>query len=101
MGREGENKFGQILSEYRAGAGVTKEVLAERIGVAPKYIANVETGVRRPPRRDLVKRVAKKLNLDKQQLNRLFKAADYAPWGPWDDEAAMDEALILLELTRH
>mgnify|MGYP001617583344 CR=1 FL=1 len=42
--------FGKRLKEYRKSKNITQEKLAEKTGMRPGYISNVETGERSDPR---------------------------------------------------
>ncbi len=57
-------KFGDLLREYRRAAGLTQEELAERAGVSPRSISELERGGAHVPRRDTIGLLARALGLD-------------------------------------
>jgi len=60
----GEQRFGEVLRRYRALAGMTQEVLAERAGLSRRGIADLERGARSFPYPDTARRLADALDLD-------------------------------------
>ena len=68
--------LGRKIRQYRKEAGLTQEVLAEKLGLSSKYIQFIENGRRRPSLR-VVYRITKILNIDICKLfcpeNRLKK----------------------------
>src|SRR5919199_3583973 len=66
--------FGELLRDHRRGAGLSQEELAERAGISPRSISDMETGGAHIPRRDTVHRVVGALGLagaDRQLLETL------------------------------
>jgi non-specific serine/threonine protein kinase len=57
------SSFGDLVREHRRIAGLTQEELAERAGVSPRSISEVERGGAHVPRRDTVALLARALNL--------------------------------------
>jgi non-specific serine/threonine protein kinase len=55
--------FGDVLRDYRRAAGLTQEELAERAGVSPRSISEMERGGAHIPRRDTVALLAGALEL--------------------------------------
>lgn len=55
--------FADLLRRYRVAAGLTQEDLAERAGLSPKDISDLERGARTHPRRDTVHLLAAALGL--------------------------------------
>jgi predicted ATPase/transcriptional regulator with XRE-family HTH domain len=55
--------FGELLRDHRRAAGLTQEELAERAGVSPRSISEMERGGAQVPRRDTVGRLARALGL--------------------------------------
>jgi non-specific serine/threonine protein kinase len=55
--------FGELVREHRRSAGLTQEELAERAGVSPRSISEMERGGAHVPRRDTVALLARALNL--------------------------------------
>src|SRR5258708_4612126 len=58
--------FGVLLREHRRAAGLTQEQLAERAGVSPRSISELERGGRHIPRRDTVALLVGALGLPAQ-----------------------------------
>jgi non-specific serine/threonine protein kinase len=61
---DASRKFGDLLREYRRAAGLTQEELAERAGVSPRSISELERGGAHIPRRDTIGLLAQALGLD-------------------------------------
>ncbi len=64
METDASRKFGDLLREYRRAAGLTQEELAERAGVSPRSISELERGGAHVPRRDTIGLLARALGLD-------------------------------------
>src|SRR5215217_3277423 len=63
--------FGVLLRRYRTAAGLTQEELAERAGLSPRGISDLERGARRTPHLPTVRMLADALDLvpaDRQAL---------------------------------
>lgn len=78
----GSNRFGSLLSNYRAARRLTQAQLVEALGGDLKYdaptISRWEHGERKPPPREVVKRLAEVLSLDPDQTAVFLEAAGYA-----------------------
>ncbi len=57
-------KFGELLRDHRRAADLTQEELAERAGVSPRSISELERGGAHVPRRDTVGLIARALGLN-------------------------------------
>lgn len=69
-------KFRELLMHYRESANLSKSQLAERLGLSPEYIINVENGqTRKPPTIDRCKEIARILHLSPVETNTLIDAA--------------------------
>jgi transcriptional regulator with XRE-family HTH domain len=55
--------FGELLRDHRRATGLTQEQLAERAGVSPRSISELERGGAHVPRRDTVALLARALGL--------------------------------------
>lgn len=66
--------FGDLLSRFRASAGLTQEELAERAKLSVRGVRYLEQGLRRPYR-DTVQRLARALALPPEQHQALVAAA--------------------------
>ncbi len=66
MGESAERvpDFGAVLRRHRMAAGLTQEGLAERAGLSPRGVQDLERGVNRAPRRDTLELLADALGLD-------------------------------------
>jgi non-specific serine/threonine protein kinase len=56
--------FGRVLRSHRHSAGLTQEELAERAGVSPRSISDLERGAAHVPRRDTVALLVRALRLN-------------------------------------
>jgi len=66
--------FGEALKGYRLAAGLTQEALAERAGVSPRNVQNLEGGVNRP-QRETAERLAGALGLGEADRAAFLAAA--------------------------
>ena len=60
----------------REAQGLGLRVAAERLGISPAYLSRIERGRERPPKPELVKRVARLLGGDADLLFRLADSTD-------------------------
>ncbi|NIH83288.1 helix-turn-helix domain-containing protein [Amycolatopsis granulosa] len=67
--------FGALLKRLRLAAGLTQEALAERAGVSPRAVSDLERDPRRSPRLDTVRLLADALELDADQRANVLAAA--------------------------
>src|SRR6185503_9317898 len=67
--------FGHMLKGLRLAAGLTQEALAERAGVSPRAVSDLERDPRRTPRLDTVALIADALDLLPAQRADLLAAA--------------------------
>jgi predicted ATPase/DNA-binding XRE family transcriptional regulator len=70
------SSFGQVLREFRTAAGLTQEELAERAGLSPRGISDLERGARRSPQLATMRRLAEALQLDGDDRAVLAAAAN-------------------------
>ena len=68
--------FGETIREMRQAQRMGLRAAAERIGISPAYLSRIERGKERPPRPDLVKRLATLLGGDSDLLFRLAESTD-------------------------
>ena len=73
--------FSGLLREYRLGAGLTQEQLAERAGVSVRAVSDLERGLYLVPHRDTVTRLAEALGLGDQEA-ALLEATVVRQRGP-------------------
>src|SRR4030095_6048922 len=74
------NGFGHMLKGLRLAAGLTQEALADRAGVSPRAVSDLERDPRRTPRLDTVALIADALDLLPEQRAELLARA--RPPGP-------------------
>lgn len=73
---------GLLLRRHRREAGLTQEELAERAGISPRTVSDIERGIRTSIYRDTADRLAAGLGLDPRQRDELIGASRRAPERP-------------------
>lgn len=68
--------FGETIREMREAQTMGLRVAADRLGISPAYLSRIERGRERPPKPDLVKRMATLLGGDPDLLFRLADSTD-------------------------
>ena len=68
--------FGETIREMRQAQGMGLRTAADRLGISPAYLSRIERGKERPPKPDLVKRMAALLGGDPDLLFRLAESTD-------------------------
>lgn len=68
----GNTKFGQFISDLRMKHSMRSQDLAEKAGISKAYLSQLEHGVRLNPDADVVLKIAKALDLTKQESAMLF-----------------------------
>lgn len=68
--------FGETVREMRTAQGMGLRTAAERLGISPAYLSRVERGKERPPKPEVVKRMAILLGSDPDLLFRLAESTD-------------------------
>ena len=68
----GNTKFGQLISDLRMKHSMRSQDLAEKAGISKAYLSQLEHGVRLNPDADVVLKIAKALDLTKQEAAMLF-----------------------------
>src|SRR5262245_2016103 len=76
-GREGDQRVGQLLREWRAARGVSQFDLAMRAGFSSRHVSFIETGRTQPSRQALLT-IAEALDVPLRHRNRLLEAGGYA-----------------------
>jgi predicted ATPase/DNA-binding XRE family transcriptional regulator len=76
--------FGAQLKRQRLSAGLTHESLAERAGLSPRTISDLERGVSRRPHRDTLELLIRALDLSAAERSALESAAWASAMGPVD-----------------
>src|SRR5579883_217620 len=75
MASDQPGTFGDWLKRFRAAAGLTQEALAERAGLSPRGISDLERGRRTKPYYDTVRLLADALGLSAEERTILLSAA--------------------------
>ncbi|MBV9281645.1 MAG: tetratricopeptide repeat protein [Chloroflexi bacterium] len=71
--------FGQLLRRHRRAAELTQEELAERAGISPRTVSDLERGLYQRPHRDTVQLLAEALGLTAEQRQALEKLGRRVP----------------------
>jgi transcriptional regulator with XRE-family HTH domain len=71
--------FASLLKRQRLAAGLTQEALAERAGLSPRAVSDLERDPARTPRLGTVTLLADALGADQEQRGELLAAARPAP----------------------
>jgi transcriptional regulator with XRE-family HTH domain len=76
------SSFGELLRKMRTEAALSQEALAERAGVSPRGISDLERGIRRTPHLSTVSMLADALDLgpEDRQAHRGDCGTDYGIW---------------------
>jgi len=69
-------QFGETIREMREAQKLGLRVAAERLGISPAYLSRIERGRERPPKPELVKKLARLLGGDADLLFRLAASTD-------------------------
>ncbi len=69
------NLFGAFLREKRQEKKISLRELSDKVGIAHSYISKIENGSKLPPSDDVLLRLAKGLNLDKEAVEIFFDLA--------------------------
>jgi HTH-type transcriptional regulator, competence development regulator len=68
--------FGETLREMREAQDLGLRVAAELLGISPAYLSRIERGKERPPKPELIKKMAMLLGGDADLLFRLAESTD-------------------------
>ena len=68
--------FGEIIREMRETQEMGLRVAANHLGISPAYLSRIERGRERPPKPELIKRIAILLGGDPDLLFRLAESTD-------------------------
>ena len=68
--------FGETIREMREAQQMGLRAAANRLGISPAYLSRIERGRERPPKPELVKRMATLLGGDPDLLFRLADSTD-------------------------
>ena len=68
--------FGETIREMREAQELGLRMAADRLGISPAYLSRIERGRERPPKPEVVKRMATLLGGDPDLLFRLAESTD-------------------------
>lgn len=68
--------FGETVREMRQARGIGLRAAAERLEISPAYLSRIERGKERPPKPEVVKRIALLLGGDADVLFKLAQSTD-------------------------
>ena len=68
--------FGETVREMREAQAMGLRAAANNLGISPAYLSRIERGRERPPKPELVKRIATLLGGDPDLLFRLAESTD-------------------------
>lgn len=74
MDRE-DLKFGAYIAKRRTELGITLRGMADRLGITPAYLSDIEKGRRNPPDKTLLDKMAIELTITGDSKNLLFDLA--------------------------
>jgi transcriptional regulator with XRE-family HTH domain len=69
-------EFGQTVREMREARNLGLRAAAEHLGISPAYLSRIERGKERPPKPELIKKIARLLGGDADLLFRLGTSTD-------------------------
>lgn len=72
-------EFGTLLRQYRLRSGVTLKKLAEVVSIDNTYLSKIENNLRSAPKRNTIIEIAKALDLNPVETDRLLLSAFFAP----------------------
>jgi transcriptional regulator with XRE-family HTH domain len=68
--------FGETIREMREAQGLGLRVAADRLAISPAYLSRIERGKERPPKPEVIKKIARLLGGDVDILFRLADSTD-------------------------
>lgn len=72
-------EFGALLRQYRLKSGVTLKKLTEVVSIDNTYLSKIENNLRSPPKRNIIIEIAKALDLNPVETDKLLLSASFAP----------------------
>lgn len=69
------NEFGPLLKQLRLSHRVTLRGIASKAGVSSTYISELERGVKAAPSKEVLDKIVKAMNLDKDEASQLYQMA--------------------------
>lgn len=73
-----DERFGKFVRARREEKKINLRKLAEILDIAPAYMSDIEKSRRYPPDREKIEKIAKTLELNKDETNYLFDMAAHA-----------------------
>ena len=67
--------FGEFVKEKRQSLNITLRAFADKLGIAPSYMSDIEKGKRNAPTQDILDMMVCVLKLNDHDKNRLFDLA--------------------------
>jgi len=67
--------FGTKLEEYRRCYGMNKKTLAERVGITPSHLGEIENDKVNPPKARTIHRIGEVLRLSSEEVTDLLEEA--------------------------
>jgi transcriptional regulator with XRE-family HTH domain len=68
-------RFNQLLTLFRERSGLKKKHLAEKLGIKPNYIGDIESGRKKAPTLERCKQIVKILKLNDDEATEFLNAA--------------------------
>ena len=74
------SRFGELIYKARIDKGLTVRELAAKAKMSPGYLSEIEHGKKNPPKdHRIIRRLARVLNLDENELLSLAKESRFTP----------------------
>jgi len=72
-----KNEFGQFIKNIRTYKGISLRRFAEKIGIAPAYMSDIENGHRPPPvhNMEILNSITQHLSLNESEKQKMFDLA--------------------------
>ena len=69
--KKNKKNFGSFIREIRLNLGIGQRELADKIGIAPSYLNDIEKNKRTAPKINVINKLSKLLNVEKNYLHDL------------------------------
>ena len=67
--------FGELIKEKRLEKGITLRAFADKVGIAPAYMSDIEKSKRNAPTQEILEKMVSVLELSQEKSNELFDLA--------------------------
>ena len=67
--------FGEFIKEKRQNKGITLSAFADKVGIAPAYMSDIEKSKRNAPTQEILEKMIIVLELSDDEANELFDLA--------------------------